>query len=177
MSEQDLVDCDHNGDQGCNGGLPSQAMQYVISSGGIESEQTYPYTAMDSSCQFSGNVPTKNVAAKISSFESVSTDEDQIAAYLIKNGPLSIGINAQWMQFYSSGIADPLVCDPKKLDHGVLIVGFGVENNKKFWIIKNSWGTSWGMDGYIVLLEEKVNVDSTQWLYIQLCKVFNKKIK
>ena len=148
LSEQDLVDCDHNGDQGCNGGLPSQAMQYVINAGGIESEKAYPYYASDQQCKYNSKVPTKKVAATISSYERVSQDEDQMAAYLVKNGPLSIGINAQWMQFYNSGISNPKVCNPAGLDHGVLIVGYGVENSTKFWIIKNSWGEDWGEQGY-----------------------------
>jgi len=155
LSEQDLVDCDHNGDMGCNGGLPSQAMQYIINSGGIETEKAYKYTAEDGRCKFHNRVPVSKVAAKISNYTRVSTDEDQIAAFLVKNGPLSIGINAQWMQLYNSGIADPAVCDPKRLDHGVLIVGYGVENGKKFWIIKNSWGKLWGEDGYYRIIRGK----------------------
>ena len=148
LSEQDLVDCDKNGDHGCNGGLPSQAMQYVINVGGIESEKAYPYEGMDERCKYSSKVPSSKVASKISNYTRVSTDEDQIAAFLVKNGPLSIGINAQWMQFYNSGISNPKVCNPAALDHGVLIVGFGVEKGTKFWVIKNSWGEDWGEDGY-----------------------------
>jgi len=151
LSEQDLVDCDKNGDQGCNGGLPSNAFQYIISAGGIESESDYPYKGVDGSCSFSKS----KAAAKISSWEKVSTDEDQIAAYLAANGPLSIGINAGPMQLYMGGIADPFLCSPKHLDHGVLIVGFGEENGKKFWIIKNSWGTGWGEKGYYRIIRGK----------------------
>lgn len=79
---------------------------------------------------------------------SVSTDEDQIAAALYKYGPLVIGINAGPMQMYSGGISDPADCDPAALDHAVAIVGYGEENGKKFWIIRNSWAASWGEEGY-----------------------------
>ena len=147
---------------GCNGGLPSQAMQYVINVGGIESERSYPYEGMDENCKYKGkSVPTKKIAAKISNYTSVSTDEDQIAAFLVKYGPVSIGINANPMMFYSGGVADPKNCDPTKLDHGVLIVGYGVvndgspQNGVKYWIIKNSWGTEWGENGYYRIVRGK----------------------
>merc|ERR1711907_722006 len=86
----------------------------------------------------------------IDGWTAISTDEDQIAAALMAHGPLSIGINAGPMQWYAGGIANPLsfLCNPKSLDHGVAIVGFGVEGTKKYWIIRNSWGSSWGEKGY-----------------------------
>lgn len=150
LSEQQFVDCDKV-DQGCNGGLPSNAYQYAIQAGGVESEADYPYLAMDSTCKFSAD----KVVATISNWTQVSTDEDQIAAFLVKTGPLSIGINAEWMQFYAGGVSDPLFCDPKKLDHGVLIVGYGVDGSKPYWIIKNSWGPTWGEKGYYRIVRGK----------------------
>merc|ERR1719352_686432 len=66
----------------------------------------------------------------------------------MKYGPLAIGINAGPMQFYGGGVADPRACDPKALDHGVAIVGFGVDSGTKYWTIRNSWGASWGEKGY-----------------------------
>merc|ERR1712039_710231 len=81
----------------------------------------------------------------ISGWKQIASDEDQMAAALVQYGPLSIGINAMPMQWYSGGIADPLniLCNPKSIDHGVAIVGFGSEP-KKYWKIRNSWGVSWG---------------------------------
>jgi cathepsin F len=154
LSEQELVDCD-TVDQGCNGGLPSQALEYLKKNNlGEEAESDYSYTARDGSCQ----------AAKSSEKVFVSawavvdgTDEDQLAAALIKHGPLAIGINATPMQWYMGGIADPFsfLCNPKMLDHGVAIVGFGVEGEKKYWIIRNSWGESWGEKGYYRIIRGK----------------------
>jgi cathepsin F len=150
LSEQDLVDCDHNGDQGCNGGLPTQAMQSVITAGGIEAETDYPYEGRDGTCTFSKS----KVAVTISNYTCLPQDEAQMAAFIEKNGPVSIGINANTLQFYMGGIADPwdVLCSRTHLDHGVLIVGFGTENNKPFWIVKNSWGEGWGEKGYFRII-------------------------
>ena len=81
----------------------------------------------------------------------MSTDEAQIAAALVKHGPLSIGIDAAWMQTYVGGVACPWICNKQGLDHGVLIVGYGVNGTaparpwhrtQDYWIVKNSWGGS-----------------------------------
>eukprot|EP00013_Stygamoeba_regulata_P005216 CAMPEP_0177640586 /NCGR_PEP_ID=MMETSP0447-20121125/6621_1 /TAXON_ID=0 /ORGANISM="Stygamoeba regulata, Strain BSH-02190019" /LENGTH=318 /DNA_ID=CAMNT_0019142665 /DNA_START=38 /DNA_END=994 /DNA_ORIENTATION=+ len=150
LSEQQMVDCDKV-DQGCNGGLPSDAYQYLIKAGGSMLEKDYPYTAAGGSCKFDAS----KVVAKISNWTAVSTNEDQIAAYLAQHGPLSIGINAGPMQMYMGGVANPWFCNPKNLDHGVLIVGYGVDGSKPYWIIKNSWGPSWGEQGYYRIIRGK----------------------
>ncbi|KAG4955175.1 Cysteine proteinase 15A [Glycine soja] len=158
LSEQQLVDCDHvcdpeeygACDSGCNGGLMNNAFEYILQSGGVQKEKDYPYTGRDGTCKFD---KTK-VAATVSNYSVVSLDEDQIAANLVKNGPLAVGINAVFMQTYIGGVSCPYICG-KHLDHGVLIVGYGEGayapirfKNKPYWIIKNSWGESWGENGY-----------------------------
>eukprot|EP00246_Nothoceros_aenigmaticus_P005098 TRINITY_DN16945_c0_g1_i1.p1 TRINITY_DN16945_c0_g1~~TRINITY_DN16945_c0_g1_i1.p1 ORF type:complete len:365 (-),score=42.83 TRINITY_DN16945_c0_g1_i1:273-1367(-) len=159
LSEQQLVDCDHTCDPvdkyacnaGCNGGLMTSAYEYVIQAGGLELESEYPYTGIAGKCQFSSN----KVAAQVASFTTISLDEDQIAANLVKNGPLAVGINAAFMQTYIGGVSCPLICSKNRIDHGVLIVGYAEKGfaplrltNKPYWIIKNSWGANWGEDGY-----------------------------
>merc|ERR1712187_770208 len=148
LSEQELVDCDKKtGDQGCQGGLPANAYNDMIQNKfGLEQETAYPYTAADGTCKASASLEK----AFIGGFVKISTDEDQIAAALMQYGPLSIGINAGPMQFYAGGIAHPwkIVCNPQKLDHGVAIVGFGTESGTKYWVIRNSWGPTWGEKGY-----------------------------
>jgi len=148
LSEQELVDCDtKTGDEGCKGGLPSNAFKDMIQSKiGLEAESDYPYTASDGTCK----ATQSKEKAFIKDWVQISTDEDQIAASLIKYGPLSIGINAGPMQWYHGGVANPwsILCNPKSLDHGVAIVGFGVDGGKKYWTIRNSWGASWGEKGY-----------------------------
>jgi len=146
LSEQQLVDCD-TADSGCNGGLPSNAFQYMIDQGmGLEGESAYPYSAKDGSCSASKS----QEKAFITAWHQISTDETQIAASLQQYGPLSIGINANTLQFYSGGVANPskILCNPAALDHGVAIVGFGTASGQDYWTIRNSWGSSWGESGY-----------------------------
>ncbi|PNX71870.1 cysteine proteinase rd19a-like protein, partial [Trifolium pratense] len=159
LSEQQLVDCDHvcdpeeynSCDSGCNGGLMNNAFEYILQSGGVVAEKDYPYTGRDGTCKFDKS----KVVSSVSNFSVVSLDEEQIAANLVKNGPLAIGINAAWMQTYMSGVSCPYICAKGRLDHGVLLVGFGKAGyapirlkEKPYWIIKNSWGENWGEEGY-----------------------------
>jgi len=121
LSEQNLVDCDHecqdtnDCDQGCNGGLQPNAYQYVIKNGGIDTEDSYPYQAIDSTCRFK---PT-GVGAKISNWTFIDKDEDQMAAYLVEKGPLAVAVDAEIWQFYVGGVVTVL-CGTD-LDHGVLV--------------------------------------------------------
>ncbi|XP_044511520.1 cysteine protease RD19A-like [Mangifera indica] len=159
LSEQQLVDCDHECDpeeygacdSGCSGGLMTTAFEYTLKAGGLEREEDYPYTGTDrGSCKFDKS----KIAATVSNFSVISLDEDQIAANLVKNGPLAVGINAVFMQTYIGGVSCPYICG-KHLDHGVLLVGYGSAGyapirfkEKPYWIIKNSWGENWGENGY-----------------------------
>lgn len=159
LSEQAVVDCSHacsnvTGygpvcNQGCNGGWPWAAMADVKNWGGLPTESAYPYTAETGSCQIKGktlNAPVTNVTC-ISGPKLAS--EADMQAWIVNHGPLSIAVNADPLQEYNGGILDPKHgCNPKQLDHAILIVGYGVENGKSFWIIKNSWGSDWGEDGY-----------------------------
>jgi len=148
LSEQELVDCDKV-DEGCNGGLPYQAYAEIMRLGGLELEEDYPYTGRDGHCKFDKS----KVAVDITGREKVSTDEKKIAAYVAANGPVSIGLNAAAMQFYTGGVSHPwsFLCSALGIDHGVVIVGYGTESGSPYWLIKNSWGTSWGEHGYYKL--------------------------
>ncbi|KAL5735050.1 hypothetical protein ACOSP7_032911 [Xanthoceras sorbifolium] len=162
LSEQQLVDCDNSCDikektacdSGCNGGLMTNAFNYLIESGGLEEESSYPYEGKRGECKFS---PEK-IAVKIANFTNIPVDENQIAAHLVHHGPLAIGLNAVYMQTYIGGVSCPLICSKKRLNHGVLLVGYGEKGfsilrlgNKPYWIIKNSWGKHWGENGYFHL--------------------------
>ncbi|EFA83712.1 cysteine proteinase 1 [Heterostelium album PN500] len=159
LSEQNLVDCDHECmeylgdnvcDQGCNGGLQPNAYTYIIKNGGIDTEASYPYQGVDGTCSFKA----ANIGAKISNWTYVSSNETQMAAYLVANGPLAIAADAVEWQFYLGGVFD-VPCG-NTLDHGILIVGYSAENtifhkDKAYWIVKNSWGATWGEQGYIYI--------------------------
>ncbi|CAN1255809.1 Cysteine protease RD19A [Linum perenne] len=152
LSEQQLVDCDHGAcDAGCGGGLMNSAFEYTLKAGGLMREEDYPYTGTDrSTCKFDKS----KIAAKVANFSVISIDEDQIAANLVQSGPLAVAINAVYMQTYIGGVSCPYICS-KRLDHGVLLVGYGSAGEKPYWIIKNSWGESWGESGYYKICRGK----------------------
>ncbi|XP_019773614.2 uncharacterized protein LOC109546888 isoform X1 [Dendroctonus ponderosae] len=151
FSEQELVDCDKE-DQGCNGGLMDTAYRVIEKMGGLESESDYPYEGADETCIFNKG----KVKVQVTGALNISQNETDMAKWLVQNGPISIAINANAMQFYFGGISHPWasLCSPNSLDHGVLIVGYGVHSYALFnrtipyWIVKNSWGPSWGEQGY-----------------------------
>jgi len=149
LSEQQLVDCSSKkSDQGCNGGHMDYGFQYVIDNKGITSEDNYPYTASNNNCNTS---EAKNIVASISRYINVQTNSETALMTAIFQQPVSVAIEADQdiFQFYKSGVMTSK-CGTN-LDHGVLAVGYGTLNNEDYWIVKNSWGTEWGMNGYILL--------------------------
>ena len=147
FSEQMLVDCDTN-DLGCYGGLMNNAFKWIQSNGGIELENDYPYTALNGKCEASVHNVVEGTAP--SSWTNVKSDDVSLMA-AIKQQPVSVAIEADQssFQFYSSGVLTGR-CGTN-LDHGVLAVGYGTLNGIDYYKVKNSWGESWGMDGYVLL--------------------------
>ncbi|XP_034241344.1 cathepsin L1-like [Thrips palmi] len=156
LSEQNLVDCSSE-NSGCNGGLMDYAFAYIKSNGGIDTEDSYPYTGLDGSCSYSKD----NSAGTLSSFVDIKQfSESDLQDAVKKVGPVSVAIDASnWsFQMYSSGVYYEPSCSSTSLDHGVLAVGYGSDGrNKDYWIVKNSWGTSWGEKGYIRMARNKKN--------------------
>jgi len=152
FSEQQLVDCDKV-DQGCNGGLMENAFDYLRQNGGIELSKDYPYTGRGGKCKFNKS----KSALKVKGFQMVGQDEEQIKQKLFSTGPLSVALNADNLQFYNNGILDLTAdaCDPQAINHGVTLVGYGTQKGKDFWIVRNSWGSNWGEDGYFRIARGK----------------------
>ena len=146
LSEQQLVDCSKRyGNMGCNGGLMDNAFQYVMDDG-LCLEDNYPYKAVGGSCQ---STSCKS-SVKVKGCLDVPVNNQVALKETVFKAPVSIAIEADTLVFqsYSSGVITGEKCG-KNLDHGVLIVGYGVENGIKYWLVKNSWGPSWGDKGYL----------------------------
>lgn len=172
ISEQNLVDCSRpEGNMGCNGGLMDNAFTFIKREKGIDSESSYPYEMRDDqSCRYK----KKNSVATDKGFMDIpSGSEKHLKHALATQGPISIAIDAghRSFQFYSTGVYYEPQCSSSQLDHGVLLVGYGDLADElsadelkeyegrptKYWLVKNSWGTEWGDEGYIKMARGKNN--------------------
>jgi len=154
FSEQQIVDCDKK-DFGCGGGWMEWGMQYIQEQGGIELQENYPYKGIDDQCTFD---KTKIAAVVTGNKFAGTQDEEAIKEMVFQVGPLSVALNANCLFSYTSGVIDlsPSECEPTALNHGVTMVGYGTEKNgTDFWILKNSWNSNFGEDGYFRMARGK----------------------
>uniref|UniRef100_A0A0E0Q382 Cysteine proteinase n=1 Tax=Oryza rufipogon TaxID=4529 RepID=A0A0E0Q382_ORYRU len=154
LSEQQLLDCADNG--GCTGGSLDNAFQYMANSGGVTTEAAYAYQGAQGACQFDASSSASGVAATISGYQRVNPNDEGSLAAAVASQPVSVAIEGSGAMFrhYGSGVFTADSCGTK-LDHAVAVVGYGAEaygsGGGGYWIIKNSWGTTWGDGGYMKL--------------------------
>lgn len=162
LSEKNLMDCSKKqGNEGCKGGLMDQAFEYVITNKGIDTEKSYPYKPRDGECEFEA----KDIGAtEVSCMDIESGSESDLQKAVATVGPISIAMDAghDSFQLYRDGVYKERKCSSEKLDHGVLVVGYGIHHGlfskEDYWTVKNSWGTSWGMGGYFYLARNDNNM-------------------
>jgi cathepsin F len=170
FSEQEVVDCSTGCsmeppygkvcNQGCNGGWQWNAFYDIISWGGVDLESQYVYTAQTGTCkknQYTAYAPISNYTC-LSTPQGATASEDNMAAYLVQNGPIAIAMDAGLLETYSGGIINPQPgdCSQVQLDHAIIIVGFDTDASAgPYWIVRNSWGTSWGESGYFRIVRGK----------------------
>ncbi|XP_033127822.1 cathepsin L1-like [Anneissia japonica] len=158
LSEQNLIDCSEaQGNHGCQGGTVDQAFEYVMKNG-IDSEKCYPYIAVQNKCSFDGSC----VAARCTGYVDLPPgNEVALKEAVASVGPISVAIDASRASFklYTSGIYNEPECSSTSLNHAVLVVGYGTdaESGLDYWLVKNSYGTTWGMQGYMKMLRNKNN--------------------
>jgi len=132
------------------------AFQYIIANKGIDTEASYPYTATGpNACQYNA----ANCGSTVTSFVDVSSQSEPALQAAVALQPVSVAIDAAQssFQFYTTGVYYEPACSPTALDHGVLAVGYGTSAGQDYWLVKNSWGTSWGQNGYIWMARNRNN--------------------
>lgn len=161
LSEQNLMDCTEGkpySNMACLGGTMDKAFQYIIDNKGIDTEASYPYLAQtEKTCRYN----SANIGATMSSFVDVPINEMALTEACEKVGPISVAMDAGWITFryYKGGIYYEPRCYTTKLNHGVLVVGYGTNQTtgEEFYWVKNSWGTAWGLDGYFKMARNRDN--------------------
>ncbi|XP_062136110.1 procathepsin L-like [Drosophila sulfurigaster albostrigata] len=149
LSEQNLMDCssdDPYDNDGCDGGSPIEALNYVKDNGGIDTESSYPYEETDDDCSYDED----DVGAQISGVSQIeSGNEDALADAVANKGPISVCVDASFFQNYEGGVLNEPSCS-QDTDHAVVIIGYGTDPaDGDYWLVRNSWGEDWGEDGYI----------------------------
>ncbi|KAI4874695.1 hypothetical protein NFI96_021608 [Prochilodus magdalenae] len=157
LSVQQLVDCSWmQANTGCGGGSVVNAFKYLMQSGGLQAEATYPYMSREGVCRFN---PSK-VSATCSDFKYVPNgDEIMLQRAVVAVGPISAGIDTPGtFRLYQSGVYDEPKCSSSIQTHAVLVVGYDTDcSGRQYWLVKNSWGTEWGEQGYIRMSRNKNN--------------------
>lgn len=172
LSQQNLMDCSWGfGNNGCDGGEEFRAFEWIIKHGGIATELSYgQYLAVDSFCHFEKS----EIGAQLSSYVNITSGSiDALKEAIATKGPCAVGIDASHLSFvfYANGVYYEPSCGnkPEDLDHAVLAVGYGKLDGKDYWLVKNSWSTHWGNDGYVLMSQKDNNCGvATDATYVEL---------
>ena len=153
LSAQQFMDCWASGTGfGCAGGDTVPAAAYAVRKG-VMPVADYPYAAATGRCQYAN----ASVAARFASYAQLTPGSERaLAEALVAHGPLSVALNASpaAFQFYGGGILKDRTCTPQALNHAAVLVGY----TRAYWIVKNSWGTDWGLDGFVRIARNSNNM-------------------
>jgi cathepsin F/cysteine peptidase B len=146
LSPQQIVDCDTNGsDQGCNGGDPRDGIQYLASNGGLDTESSYPYTGVQGTCSYNAANSGDSTTGPVDVSDG---DENALQSFLQSTGPPSVCVDASSWSSYTGGVLTTCGCN---VDHAVQATGISSQFGTPAYIIRNSWASDWGVNGFIYL--------------------------
>ncbi|MCD7453480.1 hypothetical protein HAX54_021104 [Datura stramonium] len=154
LSEQQLLDCETTNNNGCGGGIRTEAFQYIAENGGLTTESNYPYTGIQGNCDIQ---KAESAVVTISSYKIVDQSESALLQ-AVANQPVSAGITvgSREFQLYRGGIFSG-ECG-ETTGHAVTVVGYGTsEEGSNYWLLKNSWGENWGEGGYMRMARDIVD--------------------
>lgn len=153
FSEQNLVDCSvDQTNNGCNGGWMANAFQY-LNGHAITTQDVYPYYAQQQQCQQAAGT----YQVSVQGYQAISPTEESLQQAVSSIGPIAAAIDATNLQFYAGGVYRDDECVYGQVNHGILVVGYGSEGGRDYWLVKNSWGPQWGENGYFKLIRNKNN--------------------
>nr|ACH48000.1 silicatein A2 [Latrunculia oparinae] len=157
LSEQNIIDCSvPYGNHGCKGGNMLYAFKYIIANDGLDVAKSYPFQGKQQSCVYDD----QDTGGKISGMVRIKQgSESDLIGAVANVGPVSVAIDgsSNAFRFYASGVYDSSRCSSSKLNHAMVVTGYGTYGGKDYWLVKNSWGTNWGQSGYIMMARGKYN--------------------
>jgi len=151
LAPQQLVDCAPNpkhcgGTGGCEGSTQPLAFDYLVMAKGHDSEADYPYKGRDGTCEDGKHAPKIGITGKV---ELPTNNYTSLMHALVTAGPIAISVDASWGAYEGGVFSDPKSGIHTNIDHAVQLVGYGTMGGKDYWLVRNSWGASWGEQGYI----------------------------